>query len=393
VSVSIFPSDNSFFNVKFQAKSASTPCKVLRTYDVVNKLVSSISGGQGAVLSSLLQAPQTDSTSRFNNWDTSPYYHFMTSGSGLQQLTNPIMKLSFESISQHLFSVLGASFSIENNNLIIERISDVFQDVLISRAEIATDIIVHDLKELMFNSIKVGYSYSDSDTTNGKQAINTTYEYAHSIDGRTKKELNAISEVVAEPTEIEQVRGQIFNTNNQASNRGDNDIYLIEADPILISENYVPYRPTVVNSGVIDPAGLYNACVIPARNLLRLLPFLNGLLTYGYLNYQTSDQNDELISTFVSGQIIAKENIPMGLTVYKGHNVKRLFLPYVFEYSCPSVFLYNQIKANPKGYIEFPFEDTFMKCFVMNVDLVPATGMCKVVGISHPDNDLTKLVR
>lgn len=389
-----FPNDTSFFNIKYQAKSNPTDCKGLRCGDAMRQIVNKISNGQSTMHSLFLDSDTSDTTNRFLNWDTSPKFQILTSATALQQIVNPVIKTTFSDMFDDMFARMPIYAAIVDGNLNIGKLSEAFSNTLIARVDSVNNIEVSDYKEKMINSVDVGYDYSDTDTTNGKQSVNTGFKFLSDRFNRTKQNLTIVSKYVAEPTAIERVRGQVFETNNSSSTIGDSDVYLIEVDPTPVSGKYVPYRPSAVNSGVTDPLGIYNITQTPGRAIRRFLSYIRSVLPTGNLIFQSTDQNKELISTFGSGQVIEKDNLPLNGDMYKGHDISRYFLPYVFEFDCPSIQLYNQIKANPLGYIEFPYYDKgLMKGYVLSVELNPEKGDCKCLLLSHPNNDLSKLKR
>lgn len=388
-----FAIENGFFDVTFLAKVAPTDTKGFHYIDMLKKLVSKITDGQSTVFSSYLSLPQTDSASRFDNWDTSPLWQIISCGNALRGLPDAVIKTSLTEAFDDLFGNLMVALMVEGDNVKIEQLATVFnKDSLIATITKTNGMVVSDFKDKIFNSLKIGYGNYDNKNVVGKNEFNTGISFLSNSVKRYKKEDNVISNYRADVYGIESVRAETFG-DDRLDNRADNDTFIIEADPVPVGGKYKAYRPSGIITGVDDPANIYNVTLSPGRRLRRHLPRIRSLIRKGQLVYQTTDKNPDLVSTFGAGQVVETENINLESDTYNGHDVSRLFLPYVFEFECPLGNLYNQVKNNPYGYLEFNFYGETMKGFVLEIGMTPAKGSCRCKLLSHPDNDETKLIR
>lgn len=391
-----FPIEDGYFNVTFQAKVSPTETKCLRYIDAAQQLISQISDGNATVFSSMLNIPNDDDVNRFKNWDTSPYYQYLTNGKSIRGLVNPAtggafpMTLTFKKMFSDLFSTKGIIAMVENGNLKLEPLRYAFDDTLIAIIPKVNNIEIVNYDKL-FNSIQAGYDYNETNNTlNGQNAFNTTLNYICDKVTRVQTQQSNLSPFIADPTVIERIRGDNLD-NTQSGDTNDNDVFIIEADPITVSGKRVVYRPSGTLTGIDDPVNVYNDAITSGRCARVLLPWYRSIVPVGNLIFQLATQTDNLISTFVSGTVVESDSLPLGEDVYNGHDVRRLFLPRIANLDCEGVFLFNAIRANPRGYLQFDYYGTPMKGFIINFDFIPETGECKASLSLHPSTDLTLL--
>jgi hypothetical protein len=388
-----FPIENGSMKITYLAKVAPSETKCLRYIDFVNRLVSKLSDGAASVVSNYLSNPNTSPTNRFKNWDMVAYWNLVTSGNSLRGLPDSVIKATMGEAYTDMYGRMNQVLCVEGNNIRVEEMAYVFQDVLIATIDKTNEMSVSDYKDKMFNNVKTGYGVYDNRNVVGKNEFNTEVNYLADTVRRYKKEDTTQTGFRADVYGIESTRSETLNQ-SRADNRSDNDTFVTEADPTPVAGKYVVYRPTGTITGVDDPINIYNVTLSPGRNIRRHLRRLRSLVSRGTLRFQSKDKNQELVSTFTSGQVVEAGDIPMDNDIYNGHDVSPLFLPYVFDFTCKPPFnLYNLATANPLGYIAFDYYGTPMKGFILELSLLPATGACRLKLLSHPGNDLTKMIR
>jgi len=260
--------------------------------------------------------------------------------------------------------------------------------------------------DVCFNTINIGYNSYDNQNIVGKNEFNTTESYLIKNMLRINTKDDCISPYRADIYGIESIRSQTF-SKDRSDNESDNDIFLIEVDPVPSSGIYSPYKPVYqFISGVDDPAGVYNVALSPKRALYRHLPRIRSIMDSGLLQYQSTNKNPDLISDIVAGGVIESGNIDLAENPNHvnspsnpAHDVSALFKPLVFTFDCvPPYNLSEILSLQTKGYISFTWtnprtgEDVLLKGFILDVGCTPAIrDKYTFKLLSHPDNDLSKL--
>jgi hypothetical protein len=393
----IYPTNKSILYVSYLAKVATSDCRVIAPLDLMNEVMSNISDGEFNVVSDFLSVDQIDATSRFKNWDNSPKWTRYTSGDSLRGLTEAKIKTTFFEPFKDLYAHHCLGMGVEGNSARVEPLKYFLSDTLIETIENNGDVIVSQPTDRFINQIKVGYENAENNNVVGKNEFNTGITFLpDKVKNAKSNEDDLVSPYNFGIYSIEAARAETLSEDKQ-DNRFDNETFGLELDPVPLTDingiYYKVYRPSGTITGVDDPVNVYNVLRSPGRAERRHLPRTRSTIRKGTLVYQTTDKNPDLISTFGAGTVVETENINLESDTYNGHDVSRLFLPYVFEFDCPMGNLYNNVKNNPYGYIEFNFYGEIMKGFVLEVGMTPAKGICRCKLLSHPDNDESKLIR
>lgn len=386
-----FPIENGYFNVYYDAKIAPTDTKCLRYYHAAKQLIQKISPSSNLV-SSYFNTPQTDNISRFNNFDTSPFYQVLMSGDALTQKTNPKIKTRWKDMWQDMSSREALSLSIENGSAIIEKLDYVFSNEKLATIESVSNIDWYDFSDKIFNNLKIGFPESDQNTQSGQQEALTTSEYLTGVR-RYKNENNSVSSYIAAPSQIEAIRGYTLNSKD-SSTINNNDTFITEVSPNTVAGKYRLYRPAGTISGITDTSNAYGLTLTQGRAVNRKRALLRSSVPFGQLTFQTSSKNQNLVSTFSAGQIVEDANIPLDSDTYLGHTKPRYFLPYLVEFDCvPTVNLLNIVKANPKGYIEYNHYGNMLGGYIYEMNILPATNECHMILILRADTDMNLFIR
>lgn len=386
-----FPIEGGYFNILFDAKIAASDTKCLRYYHAAKQLIQKISPTSNLV-SSYFNTPQTDSISRFNNFDTSPFYQVLMSGDALTQKANPKIKTSWKDMWQDMSSREALSLSIENGSAVIEKLDYVFSNEKLATIESVSNIDWYDFSDKIFNNLKIGFPESDQNTQSGQQEALTTSEYLTNVR-RYKSENNSVSSYIAAPSQIEAIRGYTLNSKD-SSTINNNDTFITEVSPNTVSGKYRLYRPVGTISGITDTSNAYGLTLTQGRAINRKRPLIRSSVPFGKLTFQTSSKNQNLVSSFSAGQIVENANIPLDTDTYLGHTKPRYFLPYLVEFDCaPTVNLLNIVKANPKGYIEYNHYGNMVGGYIYEMNFVPATNECHMILILRADTDMNLFIR
>lgn len=386
-----FPIENGYFNIYFDAKISPTDTKCLRYYNAANQLISKISPASTFV-STYFNTAQTDATSRFNNFDTSPYYQVLMSGDALTQKSNPKIKTSWKEMWADINSRDAMSLSIENNNAVIEKLDYVFSNEKLATIESVSNIDWYDFPDNIFSNLKIGFPDANTNTQSGQQEFLTTSGYLSNAR-RYKGENNSVTSYIAANSQIEEMRSYTLNQTD-ATTLSNNDTFITEIDPTPTVGKYKLYRPPGSISGITDTVNAYGLTITAGRAVNRKRAFFRSSIPFGQLTFQTSTKNQNLVSSFFAGIITENANIPLDSDTYLGHAKPRYFLPYLVEFDCvPTVNLLNIVKNNPKGYIEYNHYGNMVGGYIYEMNFKPATNECHLILILRADTNMNLFIR
>lgn len=123
--------------------------------------------------------------------------------------------------------------------------------------------------------------------------------------------------------------------------------------------------------GVPAPNTVFNIELSPRRILNEHLEWLSGACDklIGFLTYQTTEKNSELITTDLNNFVI-KEKADISIATLG----TKIILPYFFNFEAISqINLYDKVKANPGGYFTFTFNNTEYRGFIDDIKTNEAT--------------------
>jgi len=159
-----------------------------------------------------------------------------------------------------------------------------------------------------------------------------------------------------------------------------------------ISGNFKKLYRKVYTSitGLLFPASAFNIELSPKRCLFAHGPFIRSVmhkLDSKQIVFQTTDKNPELSTR--DGAIIRKEKGNVNI----GDLGDPYFQPYVFNVRTAVPINFAELMANTKGYIDFTWNGSAYKGFLLAGEIQPATLESKEFKLlSHLANDLTKMI-
>lgn len=391
---SVYYTNTATMSINYRAMVTPTVYSGLRLVDLFKRLVDKCTDGQYSAVSSFLSNSTNYSAQRAANFDNAPYLTIATSGNALRGLPESTIKTSIKEFHRTVWAEYGLCLSIEGNTVRMEPLSYYFSDDVLLHVGLINSVQIKTYVDKVVNRVSVGYASYDNNNVEGKNEFNTGLKFLIKENTVINKEEDIVSPYRADVYGIESVRAETFDQDKK-DNRSDNDTFLIEVDQTPVSGFLVPYRPLgSVITGVDDPVGIYNVSLSPKRSLYRHLPRLRSIVKKGILEFQTSDENPDLISNLGSGTIAETANVDLTLNTAFGNSVLPLFQPIVIEFDCaPPYNLAEILGLQTKGCISFDHMGTTFKGFILDVGCTPATNdKYNFKLLSHPGNDLSKLI-
>lgn len=215
----------------------------------------------------------------------------LTSGDAIRRLTGSVIKTNFNDNYKFSYSVLNLALGIEDGNAKLEELEYFFDNT----SEIADLGEVRNLKtsfakDLIYNSIKVGYADQKYDDVNGRDEFNSTQIYKSPIT-RIAKEWDLISPYRADAIGLEFLRANLTEKKTTDSD-SDNDIFIIQIEEVALLESDTPtieFGNTVGTEGTMTLETLTIADVVPGTKLVISGTSLNnGTFTITGLTQTTS---------------------------------------------------------------------------------------------------------
>lgn len=375
--------DSGQLDLDYSTTSDESDCKGITAMNLYKRIMRKISPGS-AVSSHLLT----------NKWKNLIF----TSGDGIREIEKAKIKISFKEFFDTINAIEDAGFGLENGTAALELASYFARDIQILDLGEVKDLSIEPARELIFNSIKVGYNDGNTDEKDGRQEYNSGQVWSLPIT-RVQKEKNWVSPTRADQYGIEKIRVD-YNVKKQkaedagketADTSSDNDVFMIYC--AIDGDNYRPVLGSSYDevSGVLSGQTAYNLELTPKKNLLRHSGYLRGIMDRmdgRYINFASGSKNTELVT--VKDGIIVKENENVISSSLQG----KYFLPCVatFPAKMPRNVMW-LVDNTPFGYISFSYKGTKLKGYLMNIamDVARNTEREFKLLLTH-DNNLLNLI-
>lgn len=270
----------------------------------------------------------------------------------------------------------------------IEKIDDFYLDQEIFSAD-SVALSANAIQEAWhYAKVNVGYRKWEVEKVNGLNEFNSTREYRTNIE-TINTTLDITSVLVAGSYPIEITRQQSFADSGAADTTYDNEAFII-----CLQRNAYDFtveQDKVLNDvNIFDPATIMNFRISPVRNLMRWFksivntyPNINSstsklFFNAGTGNFTAAGLLDDATACRLENSTIA-ENATIGITNFTNQaDGTPLFKNETAAFDYPlSLAQYNQIKANPYGYVAYTCGNsaTIQKGFIKELKFRPARGM------------------
>lgn len=375
--------DDVIFEYKGLDQYKTTYIKALRPAYVAQKLLDKMTGGGYSFSSIYLNTV----------WENL----LTTSGDAIRGFDNPKLKLSWVDFFTSYNVPCNLSSGIRNNVLFIERKQAVYQSTIQQHLGDATGLSIEVSKDLLCNSLKIGYPNTDTEEVNGRDEFNVTQTYTSPLT-RVTKVLELVSKIRGSMYEIELTRINLDGrTTTDDSN--DNSPFFLHVEKTATigtgtepSTFYKLLREIYTSiSGIIDPATAFNIGISPKRCLIAHGNYLRSIfygMEGGKLIFQTSDKNSELI-TIKDGTTISEKG-----DIVIGELEAPLFIPLEFKFTSPmAANIIEVMEAGPDGTFSFTYDGATLYGFPLEVGIQPANRPAQETTLlCSPQTDLTKLI-
>lgn len=375
--------DNSFFNYKYKYRHPTTYIKALRPGVLFGELTNRVTEGDfqkgnGAYL------------------DAAKKDIVFTGGNAIRGLNDAVLKTSFYDFFKFWNSYDDVGLKVTGNNLDIDRKVNLVQGSSVSLGSPANGSFkVNVFKEFLYNVLDIGYPEVKNDVgvLNGSQEFNSKFQF--SIGATISPAvLEKISPIKAACYEVEQIRVMTFQKDT-TDYKSDNDVFALHIGSELqpgngedIPDHYLLDRTlNATATGLLEPEMVFNLELSPKRNLLRNGEFLRSCMYKcdgKTLEFKYADKNSEV----VAGGLQEKANVLLG-------NLDNIYFhPVAFEAEFDAPDNLNELlDSNPIMVFDFVLNGQTFKGITFKSSIAPSKRNTQTFQfLSHPDNDLTKLI-
>lgn len=253
-------------------------------------------------------------------------------------------------------------------------------------------------KSFSFNEMAIGWPdiKSEQGMLNGKNEVNTTANFTFGTT-KTPGKAQKASRIKTSCYDIETIRIEGANKDTTSKTQ-DNDPYVLHTTDTLIPVSGVIPAHYELNreyntfvTGVDQISSVYNLALSPKNCLLNGSDWYRSCL-YKHegktLKFLGSDRNEEMVYDDGTDQIIENADLPVSLMD------DPFFTPVILEAEFDSLDdLLDSMETFPISSFEWEFEGETYKGILLENSVNPKTYKKQTMQfLSHPDNDLTKLI-
>jgi hypothetical protein len=381
--------------ISFQSRYKTTYIKGLRPAYVAQKLLDKITGGGYTFTSTYLTMEWENLL--ITSGDAIRAYD--NTGSLYPNFTAPKLKISWRDFFEGYNVPCNLREGIRNQQLFIEEKADAFQSTI----QVALGQVrnmrpsTKDAKEFQFNIVKIGYPNTQTEDVNGKDEFNVTQTYTSPIT-RSNKALELISKIIASMYEIEITRINLDGKTTTDDNN-DNRVFFIHVEKTATTGTgtepasyYKLLRNTYTSvAGLLNPSSAFNLELHPELCLYRHGNYLRGVFyweTAGYLVFQTSDKNGNVVVVNNGQTYIGNKNINIGSLTAP------LFIPLVFKVEGPMPLDFiDTMDAGPDGTFSWVYNDELYYGFPLDCGIQPANRPAQETTLlCSPATNLNQLI-
>jgi hypothetical protein len=346
----------------------------------------------------------------FNSDQATTYDNYvLTSGDALRNLTNSVIKTTFEDMFKAYDCMWNTAFRTNGvDKIFIDTKASVFDTITTpyQLGEVAT-LEVMPLTSEMFAKLDIGYNPQNYDEINGKEEFNTKYQFQSALN-RVKNAKNLVSPYRADMYGIELTRANL-DGKKEADNETDNDVFWIDIEdtsagtvpagyPGAGQPYYDLYRdnPSYIQAGLISPTTAFNLRLSPKRrmnehgNVIKsvLYPELTQTLTFTS-SAKTTDGGIGL--EWDNGSVVYNEKDSEVVNDLDG---TPLFYPLIFKIKVkiPQNIL-SGLNTNPYRRMSFIYKGLTLYGFLIEMSDKPAFAQEQEYRLlCSTDNTLTDLI-
>lgn len=363
-------------NITYEYYTSEFTVQGLTVYEVLSRLINSITGGQATFASSLL-------TSQAYNIDCRPDRLLILSGDSIKGKSNPKLKISLRDVLECLDTVLCAGIGVEGSTVRVEEKSYFYKEY---NPDGSRNVIAEltPLKEppkfkhsgsLMYHNFKIGYEKPDNDDINGDDEFNTTLEFTtfntvtnYNDENTQTKEV--ISPLSASGIDLYRIYIKYYVDVNKDTG-GANKNFILQYSDNATAGVYDAFYPTQLNSSafvinITDTDRPINTGITPKRCLIRRahweIGFFNGdetnLERYRFA-FQTSERTTGFQSKIGTSYTVVEEKseVLTDLIIKFTPSKTRVFYPVETHLTTKSLRNYNSLRNNnPWGVFSFDIE-------------------------------------
>lgn len=296
--------DGTELYLTFDTRFQQTQCTGVRPVDLFKALVSKLTDGRYQGVSSLLEANE---------------HLVAVAADAVRGIADPKIKSSFSDFYESYGKILGGAIGVNyDTQEILFEAKEYFMDNSIEILDLGevSDLNISIEKEMVYSSVKVGYTSRSNEEAVAREEVNASQTYSTPIT-RVKAELNLMIPYRTDIFGIEELRQKYFDLPGKDS-QADNSVFIININRTAEADGtYNLYRPTYDSiSGGTNLDTWYNLEQLTPKSVLKQ----NSSLLYGSLyalgsesiKFISGDKNTGLIRTLAGVTTVENGNLRIG---------------------------------------------------------------------------------
>lgn len=297
---------------------------------------------------------------------------YLTSGEGVRNLDNAVLKTSFTDLYDNIERRFGASLTVKGLSVKLEAYTDAFKQDLILNLGQVRDLVRKPAVDLMFNTVKLGCKDTEYRQTNGRYEFNGNTEQLFpllTIDDTYE----GVGTYRTDSLGITDVRLE-FEKNSSKSSNQDNDVFMIHG--VVQGNILIPFYNVNVIADFNQQSrpGIFNHYLTPKRCFLRKRAQWASVLcrTTGLVDFTFSSKTDANLVSQLLGQyledspVFEKSQERIDLT-------KNAWFPDLLTVTTVLPRnLVQQINDKENGLVQFEYAGEVLRGFLWNVGAEPS---------------------
>lgn len=297
-----------------------------------------------------------------------------TSGNGLRNLDNALIKLSFSDYYKFWDVWKDAGMTILGNGKVsLQRKVDMIDYSTVTPLGAVSNLTVTTATDMLFNRIKIGFPDKQQEGINGREAFCNIFQW--SVETLVSdKELDKTCNIITDCYSAELTRA-LFDGKDTTDSRQDNDTYCIHTEDTLQPEiGFIPAHYKLDRSlnasasGLLEPLTVFNLGLTPGRCFENNGAYFHScldLMETKKIKFQTASRNDKL----VCGGLTEKADVSISTLA------PQYFRPIYLEFDTPGSFdLLELLDTNPLRVFSFFINGETYIVLPEKLSITPAIG-------------------
>lgn len=298
----------------------------------------------------------------------------ITNGLKIRQAEDRRLFISAKEALDGLRAIDNIGFTIEGNTLIVEDVKWFYKDEELLSIDAIPNVETTLEEQLIYSSITGGYEKWQTQSIKGIDEFNSQKDYRTSVK-TVSSPLDIRSKFIASGYIIENLRVTTLLNSGDANTTYDNDIFILQltrdGSTFEVEQGEIGSPSNIFSSTTI-----YNWRLRPLYNLMRWFKSIGRKVFFaaGTGNYEASGINTS--DCVLESQVLPEDSDIDESVFADAQEAEPIWETDSIQFEAPlSVREYNDIKANPYGYISVQCGNgDYKKGYIRSIDYKPKDG-------------------